>query len=248
MQRTCCRCICTGAPRFYSHASLAECPPTHIVRAQAEYQHILTTNVREQSFEDIQAVDLSAPIHGWRQPEYVITFAEALDLVKAAPDKFCFAELKKGVTSEERILIAEAAAKVVKEAGVAPKQVILISFGLDILVHMKALLPSFQYLHLMAPSDPETAMAQVKAALDAGMDGVDLLALPSTVTEELIDYVHERGKRVVVWIYNSKDYDGHPTDTLKNLQVLGKRGLDDFTTDLPPDILATITLGPSELQ
>ena len=216
--------------------------------AQAEYHRLLTTNVRELSFADISSIDVSAPIHGWHQPEYIITFAEALQLVKATPDKFCFAELKKCATSEERVLTAELAAKVIREAKVAPKQLVLISFGLDILVQMKKLLPTFQCLHLMYPSDPGVAMEKAKTALDAGMDGVDLLALPSAVTEELIDYVHGRDKRVVVWIFNSKDYDGPPTDTLKNLQLLGERGLDDFTTDLPPDILATITLGPSELQ
>ena len=206
--------------------------------AQAEYQRILTTNVQKLTYEEIKSIDVSAPIRGWHQPEYIITFAEALEHVKTAPDKFCFAELKKCATSEERVLTAELAAKVIKKSDVTPKQVIIISFGLDILIHMKKLLPSFECLHLMYPF---RAMDKVKTALDAGMDGVDLLALPNFVTQELIDYVHSRDKRVVVWIWKNtklKSIFFPPTDTLKNLKVFGHRGIDDFTTDLPPDILA----------
>ena len=156
---------------MYVHVCIHVC-------VQTEYKRILTTNVRELSYADIKNIDVSAPIHGWSQPEHIITFAEALQHVKAAPDKFYFAELKKCVTSEERTLTAKLAAQVIKESNVTPKQLVIISFGLDILIHMKKILPSFQYLHLMSLYSPFGVMDKVKTALDAGMDGVDLLALP----------------------------------------------------------------------
>ena len=58
----------------------------------------------------------------------------------------------------------------------------------------------------------------------------------------MVDHVHSRDKRMVVWVSRATKLKllFGPTDTLKNVQLLGQRGVDDFTTDLPPDILPVI--------
>lgn len=162
-----------------------------------------------------------------------MSFAEALAVVKAVPDAFCLAELKSG-GGEESILTANLAAKVTKESGATPEDIIFISFDLNNMIRIKELLPSFRCLHVMMP-EADVAMDEVKTALDAGMDGVDLWAIPDIVTQELIDYVHSRKKSVAVWVWDG--ITRMKVDTAKNMQVLSERGVDYFTTDLPDDIL-----------
>ena len=170
----------------------------------------------------------------WHQQEHIITFAEAIQLVKLVPGSYCFAELKSG-GEEERLSTADLAAKVIRETGATPKEVVFISFDLDKMVRIKKLLPSFRCFQCLWP-EADVAMAEVDKALDAGMDGVDLWAIPDIVTRELIDHVHSRNKDVAVWVWDG--IKRVQTDTLENLQVLGDRGVDYFTTDMPQDILA----------
>ena len=203
---------------------------------QAEYQRILTTKVRELTFETVKKIDVSAPIEGWDQPEQLITFAEAIRIVKLVPGSFCFAEIKSG-GGEESVLTANIAAKVIRQTRATPLEVVFISFDLDAMVRVKKLLPRFRCLQCMFP-EADVAMAEVKRALEAGLDGVDLWAIPDIVTEELVQYVHAQGKCVAVWVWDG--IKRMQTDTLHNMHVLGERGVDYFTTDMPEDILAVM--------
>ena len=54
---------------------------------------------------------------------------------------------------------------------------------------------------------------------------------PQVLTQELIDYAKERGLEVVVWVW--KQPLPH-SDTGVCYTVLQRRGVDKFTTDMPP--------------
>ena len=75
--------------------------------------------------------------------------------------------------------------------------------------------------------------AAARAVVNSDVDGVDLPADPSLVTPELVQYLHENGKRVAVWVWRAPArYDAPAV-----WDALSKAGVDAFTSNLPPELI-----------
>ena len=150
--------------------------------------------MNDLSLKTVQTVDISTPTQYWPHPENAVTFGRIVQLIKSKPGTFCFAEIKSG-----GFLTAELVARLVDDLKANPREIIFISFDLSALLRVKQLLPQFKCFHVLKCFTAADGMQWTKNSLDAGMDGVDLCAIPDVVTEALVQYVHSRGKEVAVW-------------------------------------------------
>lgn len=79
-------------------------------------------------------------------------------------------------------------------------------------------------------ADPAARCTElIDAAAAAGLDGIDLAAIPVVVTESVVSYAKSRGLVVGVWVTESLDVESAWT-------VFAARGVDYLTTNLPPQI------------
>lgn len=208
---------------------------------KAEYERILRTHVNNLPLKTVQAVDLRAPIPNWPYPEKATTFARVVSLIQEVPGAFGFAEIKSG-----GFLSAELVARAMGDLQSNPREFKFISFDLASLLRLQQLLPRFQYYHVLWLNSEADAMQQAKAALDAGMDGVDLCAIPNVVTEDLVKYVHSRGKKVATWVSGTVAHLN--VDTVNNLELMRKRQVDYFTSDAPSEIRDWVKTHPHALE
>eukprot|EP00747_Dinoflagellata_sp_TGD_P072541 gnl/TRDRNA2_/TRDRNA2_157526_c0_seq1.p1 gnl/TRDRNA2_/TRDRNA2_157526_c0~~gnl/TRDRNA2_/TRDRNA2_157526_c0_seq1.p1 ORF type:complete len:123 (+),score=20.54 gnl/TRDRNA2_/TRDRNA2_157526_c0_seq1:184-552(+) len=89
-------------------------------------------------------------------------------------------------------------------------------------------------------SHPEEAAGEVRcrqlidAAASAGLDGVDLAALPAVVTADVIAYARSKGLGVGVWVSTGlAERLGLALDVEENWAAFSARGAVFFTSDLP---------------
>ena len=88
-------------------------------------------------------------------------------------------------------------------------------------------------LHVAEPKNKEDAWAAARAVVNSDVDGIDLPASPELVTPELVEYLHENGKRVAVWVWRAPASN----DTPAVWDALSKAGVDAFTSNLPPGLV-----------
>ena len=88
-------------------------------------------------------------------------------------------------------------------------------------------------LHVAEPRNLEDAWAAARAVVNSDVDGIDLPASPELVTPELVQYLHENGKRVAVWVWRAPASN----DTPAVWDALSKAGVDAFTSNLPPELI-----------
>ena len=79
----------------------------------------------------------------------------------------------------------------------------------------------------------DDAWAAARAVANSDVDGIDLPASPELVTPELVQYLHENGKRVAVWVWRAPAVN----DTPAVWDALSKAGVDAFTSNLPPSLV-----------
>ena len=88
-------------------------------------------------------------------------------------------------------------------------------------------------LHVAEPRNLEDAWAAARVVVNSAVDGIDLPASPELVTPELVQYLHENGKRVAVWVWRAPASN----DTPAVWDALSKAGVDAFTSNLPPELV-----------
>ena len=169
----------------------------------AAYKALIKEQIGRLRWVDIKDVDVGSWFSERFANERVPTFADVLRLLRQAdrPNSHAhlFAELKAARPHDPRL--PEAAAAAAAAEGVPPHALTWISFNLPLLVEMKRLCPQYACLYIAEALGPEAAWRAAHASVGAKLDGIDLQADPALVTRELCDYMHERGKRVAVWVH-----------------------------------------------
>merc|ERR1719201_1915470 len=208
---------------------------------EAEYQRILTTDVNELPFDIVSTIDLSEPIQYWPQPEHVMPVEHAILLIQAVMGAFGFCEIKK----HGDFLTIELMAMICTEYKSNPSELKIISFDLANLIRVKQLMPRFKCYHVLCAYTEADAMRAVEIAFDSGMDGVDISGIPDVVTEDLVKYVHSRGKRIATWLSkNLCKRVGTELDTVANMKLMSARKVDYYTTDLTREMFHHVQAHP----
>ncbi len=92
--------------------------------------------------------------------------------------------------------------------------------------------------YLVAAADQETQCYElVDSVAAAGLDGIDLAAVPGVVTPDVINYAKSRGLAIGVWTSSSLDVES-------GWREFASRGVDYLTSKLPPEIYAVFTRRP----
>ena len=210
--------------------------------SKGEYDTVIKTNVNELTLAQVQHVNVGWPKKGYdaarsgveddpNDPgEPVLTFPEALALLVAEfPEKSYLVEVKGG---DERM--GPLVTRDVLASGATPHQARLIGFDLPTMVTLKALLPAFRSVLIAHQKSEACAFEFVAQAVAANLDGIDLRACVETVTRPVVDAAHAAGLPLLVWV----DRDLPGGDTAAAWDCLMARGVDLFTSDLPPASVA----------
>ena len=201
--------------------------------------------IEELRWVDVKDVDVGSWFGAGFSAERLPLFSDVLhELVEAyavhasvvgsngdeAAAPHCFAELKASEPFDPSLPGRAAAA--VAAANVPADALTWISFSLPLVVEMKRRTPQYAGLHIADCRTSEAAWAVARECVRCGLDGIDLRALDDVVSTELIEWLHARGKTVAVWVSRAPGKE----DTRATWDVLESRGVDDFTSNLPPDI------------
>ena len=125
-----------------------------------------------------------------------------------------------------------AAADVAAAAGLGANQLTWISFSLAALLDVKKYTPDHPTLLVQYVLTSHQAWAVARLAVDSGVDGIDLNADASVVSEELVEWLHARGKRVAVWVWRAPGANDHARVWAHMERV----GVDFFTSNLPQSL------------
>ena len=92
--------------------------------------------------------------------------------------------------------------------------------------------------YLVAEAEQEAACNElIDAAAAAGLDGIDLAAVPEVVTPAVVSYAKSRGLAVGVWVSSGLDVES-------GWREFASRGVDYLTTNLPPEIYSVFERRP----
>ena len=186
---------------------------------------LLDTNVSTLDWADISAIEVGGVAGAGEQ---LLSFKDFLGVVGRHGRRRAFVELKGG----DSAVAAPAAAAAAAAAGVlAPDLLTWISFDLQLLLAMKRLLPEYAVYLVAGPEDEVAARVLVEQAAAAGLDGIDLAAIPAIVTPAVIDYAHSFGLAVGVWVDSAAI---GRLDVESSWRRFAAAGADFFTTNLPP--------------
>lgn len=159
----------------------------YVVNHDNTFQRV--TGVNKKSYEMTLAEAKKLRING----EPVATLEEMLD---ASRDRVTlFVELK-GETADERM--ADDAVRIIKERGMED-QTVIISLNYNVLVYVEEKYPEMEtgYLAFFSFGNIED-------------NPFDYLALEEEIaTEDVIDAIHDKGKKIMIWTVNEKDSIRH---------------------------------------
>ena len=195
--------------------------------------HLQHTPLAQLNFSQVQHVQVGNETHQEQLP----TFADMLALIQKhenVASAHLYAELKchsDTVDSSFDENMPVAVARDVKALLISPDQLSFISFSLGALVAVKRLLPDFCCYLVGGVTNQDEAKVVADQAIAAGLDGVDLNANEDVVTSELVQHVHNKGKKVLVWAFR------HPAanDCAEVWSRMRDVGVDFFTSNLPPE-------------
>ena len=193
----------------------------------------ISRSVRESTLAELQALDAGS----WKGPQWagetIPTLAAALATVP--PAKRCFLEIKSGPES------VPAVAAAVKESGLAPSQIAIITFYPNTLAEAKRLLPENKAYFLSGfKKAPETgpwtpdAAGLIEIARSLGADGLDLNYV-GPIDAEFVRAVHSAGLELYVWTI----------DEMEPARRMVEAGVDGITSNRA-DWLRTALRGASE--
>ena len=203
----------------------ATAPPGLSDAAARRWADLVRTPVGELAYDDVCDVDVGSWMSSKFASERPPRFDEALSM--EAPD--VFAELKcddDGYSFDGRLPDLIGGLEL-------PSTLTWISFSLPLVEELKHRDSDRPCLHVAEPRNLEEAWAAARVVVNSAVDGVDLPASPELVTPELVQYLHENGKRVAVWVWRAPASN----DTPAVWDALSKAGVDAFTSNLPPELV-----------
>ena len=201
-------------------------------------QGLLCQSVEELHWDDVRDIDVGS----WYGPQFsnerVPLFADVLRALVSAVKAHCgnnqmphcFAELKASEPFDPALPAAAAAE--VATAGVPSSALTWISFSRHLLVEMKRATPQYASVLIADAQTVDEAWAVAHECVRCGLDGIDLRAITSVVTAELVGWLHARGKTVSVWVGRAPAQEDNPSIWA----CLEAHGVDDFTSNLPPAV------------
>jgi glycerophosphoryl diester phosphodiesterase len=227
--------------------------------AAADAQKVLDTDLSRLNWEQVRDVDI-----GSRAPPDACLWwggASAWERPLLASD--FLAVVGRGDRGGRRALIelhnrafvrpALAAARVFtrrneldnRYVAVAPGAITWISSDVAVASAMKRGMPmheAFILAHVSAGDGPQQAAAGCRQVIDAakaaGLDGVVLAALPDVVTRDIVEFAKREGLQVGVWVSRGLTTQlGVPLDTPANIATFRERGVDFFSSELPPEVI-----------
>ena len=146
--------------------------------------------VANTSYRELRALDAGA----WKAPQYagerIPLLSEVLDTIP--PGGVVFIEVKCGVEAIPELR------RCVEASALAPSQVVLISFGADVLRAAARALPGYQTLLLGCIERPDDHFARETICRASGFSGVDL-SFAQPVTPQFIRALHDAGLQVYTW-------------------------------------------------
>ena len=215
---------------------------------EAQYTELVTASASTLSWDELQRVDVGSWFGTAHSEERVPLFSQALQALKeTGGDACCFAELKSvcktgtGPMPEvDRQLIDAAEVVVAGETGLRAEQLTWISSSRAVACEVKRRMPEHKSLLIKHAYTPEAAWQAARDCVEYGLDGVDLEADLAIVTEELVAWLHERGKLVAVWVFRAPATN----DTPEHWAAMRAAGVDYFTSNLPAELEAWRAGGP----
>mmetsp|Transcript_77238 Transcript_77238/g.154823 ORF Transcript_77238/g.154823 Transcript_77238/m.154823 type:complete len:191 (+) Transcript_77238:353-925(+) len=112
-------------------------------------------------------------------------------------------------------------------------EVTIIGFSLQTMVEVKRRLPTFPISLVWHQQSENCALNAIEEAVTAGLDGIDLCADVTSVTENVVAFAKSRRLEVMVWVWA----EGIPgSDVELTWSCLHCRGVGTFTTDCPPSM------------
>ena len=207
---------------------------------EAQYTELVTASASTLSWDELQRVDVGSWFGTAHSEERVPLFSQALQALKeTGGDACCFAELKSvcktgtGPMPEvDRQLIDAAEVVVAGETGLRAEQLTWISSSRAVACEVKRRMPEHKSLLIKHAYTPEAAWQAARDCVEYGLDGVDLEADLAIVTEELVAWLHERGKLVAVWVFRAPATN----DTPEHWAAMRAAGVDYFTSNLPAEL------------
>ena len=202
----------------------------------------LKENVNDLNLEDVRSTLVGDASHTEPVPLFTEVLAELqqpppLDPRHSSRIVHCFAELKAfgyHHSSSFDARLTEKAAEVVRDASVPPERLTWTSFSLGALLDVKRRLPSHRTLLVAYARNSAEAWEIGRLADRSNVDGIDLNADPSVLTAELVDWMHQRGRKVAVWTFEAPASN----DVEAVWEALAARRVDFFTSNLPREIEA----------
>lgn len=180
-------------------------------------------SVADVTLEEIRALDAGS----WKDRRFVgepvPTLEEVFDAVPSG----------KGILVEVKIgpEIVPALVDVIHSSALQQDQITVIAFDRDFVRALKDVRPSTRVLLLTSFEDRggtwSPSAAQLSAqAVELGVEGVDVKAIPEVVDAEFVERCHNAGLEVHVWTVDSPDRARH----------MAAASVDSITTNRPGDL------------
>ena len=210
---------------------------------EAQYAQLVTAHASTLSYDELRRVDVGSWFDTVHSDERVPLFSQALQALKeTGGDACCFAELKtvddskagRGSMPEVDRQLVEAAVAVARETELRAEQLTWISFSRAVACEAKRRMPEHNSLLIKRAGTPEVAWQIARDCVEHGLDGVDFEADATVVTEELVAWLHARGKLVAVWVWRAPAAN----DTPEHWAAMRAAGVDYFTSNLPSELEA----------
>jgi len=209
---------------------------------EAQYAQLVTAHASTLSYDELRRVDVGSWFDTVHSDERVPLFSQALQALKeTGGDACCFAELKSQVGDEggkglmpevDRQLVDASAAVVAGETGLRAEQLTWITSSRALACEAKRRMPEHNSLLIKRAGTPEVAWQIARDCVEHGLDGVDFEADATVVTEELVAWLHARGKLVAVWVERAPAAN----DTPEHWAAMRAAGVDYFTSNLPAEL------------
>ncbi len=177
--------------------------------------------VSERTLAELQTLDAGR----WKARQFagerLPTLAQVLDTIPRS--KRLFIEIKSGPQTVAPLVA------VLKRSSVKPKQLAIIGFALPVMQLAKRTLPRVPVylgaesrLRLLKRTWPVSPAKLIQAALDAGLDGLDVDAR-GPVDSAFVEHVHAANLKLFVWTVNNAAH----------ARRLAGAGVDGITTNRP---------------
>ncbi len=180
----------------------------------------VNSKVVEQTFNELRKLDVGR----WKGPEFAGERIPALSAVLATvpPGKRAFIEIKCGPE------IIPALDQTLRDSGLKPEQIVIISFSDAVIAAMKKARPELMAMWIVslnnkAGRQPPSAAELVEVARRIHADGLDLSANPDVLTPEYAATIKKARLKLAVWTVND------PRLARRMIEV----GVESITTDRP---------------